>query len=374
MNPAEDHARMARALVLARRGTGSTDPNPTVGCLIVNAGDVVGEGFTEPAGGRHAEIVALDAAGARARGATVYVSLEPCVHTGRTGPCTEALIAAGVGRVVYAVDDPNPAVAGRGATRLADAGIAVTRGLLEREATEINRGFFSRMRLGRPWFCLKMAASLDGRTALANGASQWITGDAARRDVHRQRAASSAIMTGVGTILADDPSLTARVPDAAVILRQPLRIILDSSARVPDSARTLRQDGEVIVFIGNAPDPDREARAGMLAAAGVRIERVPADPHCDLAAVAGRLAELEINTVWIEAGPVLAGAMLAAGLVDEIVLYLAPCLLGDAARGLLSLPVLESLDDRWRLTIDDLRRVGDDLRILARPAPRIGGA
>ena len=364
MSETPDHAFMARAVELARRAIASADPNPSVGCVIVNDGAVVGEGFTQRAGGKHAEIEALDAAGVRARGATVYVSLEPCAHTGRTGPCATALIEAKVARVVFALEDPNPEVAGRGARMLADAGIDTEAPVLAAQAHEVNRGYFSRIRRQRPWIRCKMAASLDGRTALASGESQWITGEAARRDVHRWRARSSAVMTGIGTVLADDPALSARVPDSDIDVKQPKRVIIDSGLKTPADAKTLALDGEVIIFAGDAAAADQSKA---LTKAGARIETVAADPRCDLKAVASRLAELEINDVWLESGPTLAGAMLAAGLVDELALYLAPSLLGNDARGLFALPPLASLDDRIRLEIDDLRRLGDDLRIIARP-------
>lgn len=368
MSEAADHEHMARALELARSGSASTDPNPAVGCVIVNGGRIVGEGFTQRPGGNHAEIEALAAAGSEAAGSTVYVSLEPCAHTGRTGPCARALIEARVGRVIYAIEDPNPQVAGRGAAMLADAGVATETPLLADAARDVNRGYFSRHQRGRPWIRLKLAASLDGRTALANGESQWITGAAARRDVHRWRARASAVMTGVGTVLADDPSLTARSEEPDIDIVQPKRIIVDSALRTPPTARTLKQAGEVIVFSGvAAADAEAARRSEGLVAAGARVETVAADPRCDLAAVVARLAALEINTVWLEAGPTLAGAMFAAGLVDELVLYLAPCLLGDDAKGLLSLPVIEHLSDAPRLALSDLRRVGDDIRIIAVP-------
>jgi len=397
-----DLGYMARALELALRGAASTDPNPAVGCVIVNDGRVVGEGFTRPAGGNHAEIEALNAAGEAARGATCYVSLEPCAHTGRTGPCTAALIEAQVARVVFALEDPNPAVAGKGEAALAAAGIRVESPLLAAEAETLNRGFVSRMRRGRPWIRCKMAASLDGRTALASGESQWITGEAARRDVHRWRARSSAVMTGIGTVLADDPLLTARPDEPGIEFLQPARIIVDATFRTPPAARTLAAGGEVIVFGGAAPDAAVAARREALERAGARVETVDADGgtrgagagagageadarpgatraragervgRLDLAAIAARLGALEINTVWLEAGPGLSGAMLAAGLVDELILYLAPCLLGDGARGLFALPPLERLADRFVLGIDDVARLGDDLRIIARPAPREG--
>ena len=367
MITAEDHGFMARALELARQGAASTDPNPAVGAVLVSGGRVVGEGFTQPAGGQHAEIEALAAAGSQAAGATCYVSLEPCAHTGRTGPCTEALIAAGVARVVYAVEDPNPAVVGGGAARLAAAGIAVAGPLLASAAEAVNRGFFSRMRRGRPWIRCKMAASLDGRTALANGASQWITGQAARADVHHWRARSSAVMTGIGTILTDDPELSARPVDFGIPLIQPARVIADTHLRTPPTAATLAADGKVIVFCG-ADSPTVPKRREALQGAGATIEAVTGGNRLDLAAVLRRLGELQINTVWLEAGPTLAGAMLGAGLVDELILYLAPCVLGHTARGLFELPALESLDQRVGLRIDECCAIGKDLRIIARPA------
>lgn len=370
MISADDHIFMARALVLAGRGAASTDPNPSVGCVIVRDGEIVGEGFTQRAGGNHAEIEALAAAGEGAQGATVYVSLEPCAHQGRTGPCAEALVAARVGRVVYAVADPNPAVAGQGRAILEAAGIEVASPLLADEARRINRGFFARMERGRPWLCCKMAASLDGRTALADGTSQWITGEEARRDVHRFRARSSAIMTGIGTVLADDPALTARADDIGIDVLEPVRVIVDSSLRTPPTARTLAQDGEVVVFALAARDAATRARQAAIEAAGATVETVGGDARCDPAEVLERLGARGINTVWLEAGPALAGSLLAAGLVDELVLYLAPCLLGNTARGLFDLPGLARLEDRLRLEIDDLRSFGNDMRIIARPLAR----
>lgn len=358
---ARDHEFMARALRLAERGVCTTDPNPTVGCVLVANGRVVGEGFTQPAGGAHAERVALGAAGRAARGATAYVTLEPCSHTGRTSPCTDALIEAGVARVVCAMLDPNPLVSGKGARQLEQAGIAVETDLLASAAERINRGFFARMRRGRPWVRLKVAASLDGRTALANGESQWLTGEAARRDVHRWRARSSAVLTGIGTVLADDPALTARLDEAPREPLQPVRVIVDSRLRTPSGAKTLALPGRVLVFAGQSDGP----RADELAAAGAEIEAVPADPRCDLSAVLARLAALEVNSVWVEAGATLNGALLEAGLVDELVCYYAPQILGDTARGMFALAPLARLADRIELSIDDVRHIGSDLRIMA---------
>ena len=363
----DDRGWMARALELGARGAASTDPNPAVGCVIVRDGRVVGEGYTQPAGGNHAEIEALAAAGAQAAGATVFVSLEPCAHTGRTGPCTRALIDARVARVVYAVDDPNPIVAGKGAEALRAAGIDVESPLLAAEAEAQNRGFFARMRKGRPWVRVKLAASLDGRTALANGKSQWLTGEAARRDVHAWRARSSAVMTGIGTVLADDPELTARTDGLGIRVLQPKRVVVDSKLRTPPAAKLFaaRTGGEPIVFAGAEAAGD-VSRRRELERAGARIESVAANPHCDLAEVVARLGVLEINSVWVEAGPTLSGALLGAGLVDELFIYYAPCLLGNSARGMFELPRLTSLDERYRLVVDDVLRIGDDFRVRAR--------
>jgi len=372
---ADDHRYMAEALRLAANGEYDTAPNPTVGCVLVKEGRVVGTGWTAPAGGPHAERVALAAAGARARGATAYTTLEPCCHTGRTGPCTRALIEAGVARVVFAGHDPNPRVNGGGAKELATAGIAVEGGVLEQAAEPLNHGFFTRMRTGLPWVRSKLAISLDGRTALANGVSQWITSAAARSDVHRWRARSSAILTGSGTIVDDDPSLNARGEEAGIDLgtgiKQPLRVIVDARLRTPVTAKTLRLPGEVLVLTSRSvEDPSAVA----LRNAGARVETVAGDAeHCDLRAVLVRLAEHEINDVWVEAGAGFNGAMLKAGLIDELVIYVAPRLLGDSARGMFSVPPLTELAGGWDLTFEDIRQVGPDLRITARVS-RVAGA
>ena len=362
---AADHEFMARALRLAARGRYTTQPNPRVGCVIVAGGEIVGEGWHRVAGGPHAEIDALTAAGPRAAGATAYVTLEPCAHHGRTPPCVDTLIAARVARVVAAMTDPNPAVAGRGLAALAAAGIEVASGLLATRAGALNAGFVSRMTRGRPRVTLKLAASLDGRTALADGTSQWITGPAARADVQRLRAASSAILTGIGTALADDPSLTVRAPGVDTAGRQPLRVVLDSRLRLPASARMLALPGRTLVFAADSGADD-----AALAAAGAVIERLPAGARgLDLRAALRRLAEHECNDVLVESGPTLAGALVEAGLADELVLYLAPHLLGASARGLFALPGLSTMADRVQLRITDLRRVGDDLRLRAAFGP-----
>lgn len=375
-SPETDLVHMRRALELAGKASCSADPNPAVGCVIVKGEQVIGEGFTQRPGGNHAEIEALAAAGTRAQGATVYVTLEPCAHTGRTGPCADALISAQVATVVYALDDPDPRVQGRGAARLAAAGIEVRSGPLAAESEQLNCGFVSRMRRGRPWVRCKMAASLDGRTALANGQSQWITGEAARRDVHHWRARSSAVLTGIGTLLADDPKLTARVDDPAIDTEQPLRVVLDSHLRTPADAALLREAGQALIVTASSAGAAAKAgadagladRASALQAAGAELEPIAhTDAGLDLAAVLARLGERELNSVWLEAGPTLAGAMLVANCIDEFVFYFAPDLFGASARGLFELPVLESLDARYRLVIDDVSQVGRDLRIVARP-------
>ncbi|HET7676206.1 MAG TPA: bifunctional diaminohydroxyphosphoribosylaminopyrimidine deaminase/5-amino-6-(5-phosphoribosylamino)uracil reductase RibD [Gammaproteobacteria bacterium] len=353
---------MSRALQLARRGLYTTDPNPRVGCVIVAGGEVVGEGWHERAGGPHAEVAALAAAGERARGATVYVTLEPCCHHGRTPPCVESLIEAGAGRVVAAMQDPNPVVAGRGFERLRASGIAVDCGVLAAEAAALNPGFVKRMMAGRPFVRVKIAASLDGRTALASGESQWITGADARRDGHRLRARSSAILTGIGTVFADDPRLSVRDVDFE-ITRQPARVVLDSNLKLPSRARLFEGDAPVFVFTA-----ENHRRALQSPA---RIERVALrDGGLDLNAVLERLGELECNEVLVEAGAMLNGALLDAGLVDEIVVYLAPVLLGDSGRGMFDLPGIGTMAARKPLRLVDERRVGADLRLTFVPQER----
>ena len=375
MADAIDYEHMARALQLAANGLYDTAPNPTVGCVLVRDARVVGTGWTAPAGGPHAEIVALKGAGGAARGATAYVTLEPCCHTGRTGPCTKALLEAGVSRVVFAGHDPNPRVNGSGAAELKAAGVAVEGGVMEKAAEPLNRGFFTRMRRGVPYVRSKLAVSLDGRTALANGVSQWITSTAARADVHRWRARSSAVLTGSGTIVDDDPSLDARREDAEIAasigIKQPLRVVIDARLKMPSSAKTLSRPGEVLVLTTRALDAPK---AAALRAAGARVAQVAgAAEHSDLRAVIGRLGALEINDVWVEAGAGLNGALLRAGLIDELIIYMAPSVLGSAARGMFDLPALESLADATRVTFDDVSKIGGDLRITARVS-RVAGA
>lgn len=369
-----DRTAMQRALELAARGLTTTQPNPRVGCVIARKGRVLAEGWHERAGESHAEAAALASAGGQAAGATAYVTLEPCSHHGRTPPCVDALIAARVARVVYAVADPNPQVDGRGAARLKEAGIAVEAGLLADEAAELNAGFMKRMRTGRPWVRVKLAASLDGRTALANGASRWISGEAARQDVQHWRARSSAILTGVGTVLADDPRLDVRLPEEAGGERpQPLRVVLDSSLRTPPGARLFTVPGEVLIVTAvPASDPEWEPRCAALAAQGARIETLPTvGDRVPLAAVLDRLGELETNELQVEAGPTLAGELLRQELADELLLYLAPKLLGPSAQPLLAFPELTGLEAAPAFAIAEVMRVGDDLRL--RLLPRAGG-
>jgi diaminohydroxyphosphoribosylaminopyrimidine deaminase/5-amino-6-(5-phosphoribosylamino)uracil reductase len=356
---AADHAFMARALQLARRGLNTTTPNPRVGCVVVRAGEVVGEGWHERAGEPHAEVHALRAAGARAAGATAYVSLEPCSHHGRTPPCAEALVAAGLVRVVAATRDPNPQVAGAGLARLRAAGIETACGLLEAQAREVNVGFVSRLERGRPWVRVKTAASLDGRTALANGVSQWITGPLARRDGHRWRARACAVMAGIGTLQADDPRLNVREVETS---RQPMRIVVDRSLDMSPNARVL-EGGNVLVFCAR----ETPVKAARLRAAGAEVvELADAGGKVDLAAMMRELGRRELNEVHVESGNRLNGALMRAGVVDELLIYLAPQLLGDVARGMFDLGALTSLGQRVDLQIGDLRRIGPDLRLIAR--------
>ncbi|HEX6828083.1 MAG TPA: bifunctional diaminohydroxyphosphoribosylaminopyrimidine deaminase/5-amino-6-(5-phosphoribosylamino)uracil reductase RibD [Burkholderiales bacterium] len=360
MFTADDHRHMAEALRLAERGRCTTTPNPRVGCVILCGGEVVGRGWHERAGGPHAEVAALAQAGNRAEGADLYLNLEPCAHHGRTPPCAEALVWAGVRRVVAAMQDPNPLVAGKGFEILRAAGIEVQSGLMEAEAREINIGFVSRMSRGRPWVRLKLAASLDGRTALQNGRSQWITGEAARRDAHRLRAEACAVLTGIGTVRDDDPRLTVRHVEAA---RQPLRVVVDSRLETLPAARVLEDGALVFCALEDA------ARARALAERGAEVVVLPdAGGKVDLAAMMQELGRRGLNEVLVEAGFKLNGSLLAAGLVDELVIYLAPHLLGDSARGMFHLPALEDLAGRRELAIRDVRAVGADLRIVARLA------
>lgn len=358
---ADDFRWMARALELAARGLFTTTPNPRVGCVIVRDDQVVGEGWHIRAGEPHAEVHALAMAGEAARGATAYVTLEPCSHHGRTPPCADALVKAGVKRVVAAMSDPNPLVAGRGLQRLRDAGIDTLAGVQEAEARELNIGFISRMTRGRPWLRIKVAATLDGKTALENGVSQWITGDDARRDAHRWRARSCAVLTGIGTVRDDDPQLNVR---AVATERQPLRVVVDARLDTPLNARLL--DGGPVLIAAAVDNPERIAA---LQRRGADVVVLPNDGgKVDLNALMRELGRRGLNEVTAESGFKLNGSLLREGCVDELVLYLAPFLVGDAARGLFNLPALSTLADKRPLTFRDVRMIGQDLRILARPA------
>jgi diaminohydroxyphosphoribosylaminopyrimidine deaminase/5-amino-6-(5-phosphoribosylamino)uracil reductase len=356
---AVDHSMMARALRLAERAMWTTTPNPRVGCVLVRDSWIVGEGWHEKAGEPHAEVHALNAAGRRARGATAYVTLEPCSHHGRTPPCAEALIAAGISRVVVAMTDPNPLVAGKGLALLAAAGIETACGLLETEARELNIGFVARMTRGRPWLRLKAAASLDGKTALNNGLSQWITGPDARRDGQRWRARACAILTGIGTVRDDDPLLNVRDLETT---RQPLRVVVDSKLDTPLTARILQGGPSLIVgAVENAE------KIELLRSTGAEVLIFPnAAGKVELKDLLDELGRRGINEVHAEAGFKLNGSLLREGLVDELLLYLAPCLIGHDASGLFNLPELTSLDQKRQLKIRDLRQVGENIRILAR--------
>lgn len=351
---------MARALQLAARGLETTTPNPRVGCVLMRDGQIVGEGWHRRAGEAHAEIEALKAAGGAARGATAYVTLEPCAHHGRTPPCAAALIRAGIARVVAAMDDPNPLVAGRGMAILREAGIVASSGLMGGEARELNIGFISRMTRGRPWLRLKAASTLDGKTALNNGVSQWITGEAARRDGHRWRARACAVLTGIGTVRGDDPQLNVR---AVPCERQPQRVLVDARLDVPLSAKLL-QGGTCLVAAAVAD----ECKIAALAERGVEVVVLPDSAgKVDLPALMQELGRRGFNEVHAEAGFKLNGSLLREGCVDEILLYMAPMLVGGSAQGLFNLPELAALDKAVRLDLRDVRRIGSDLRIIARP-------
>ena len=369
MDSSFDTRMMARALQLARRGVYSAMPNPHVGCVLVKDGHVIGEGFTQPAGGNHAEIEALRRADDTA-GATAYVSLEPCSHQGKTGPCADALIKAGISRVVAAMQDPNPLVGGQGLEKLRSAGIEVTCGLLETEARQVIPGFIERMQRGRGRVRAKLAMSLDGRTAMASGESQWITGPAARQDVQRLRAMSCAIVTGVGTVLADDCALTVRedelglpAPAAALAAAcQPLRVVMDSNLQTPASAKIL--DGSVPTLLCH--DETSEVPSAIVATGVNRLALARGDKGLDLTAMLDYLSARQCNEILVESGPRLAGALLQAGLLDELIVYMAPALLGDRARPLLQLP-LDHMADKVPLQVEDVRRVGQDWRFTVLP-------
>ncbi|MDR9432954.1 MAG: bifunctional diaminohydroxyphosphoribosylaminopyrimidine deaminase/5-amino-6-(5-phosphoribosylamino)uracil reductase RibD [Spiribacter sp.] len=362
---AADHGWMAEALRLAERGRYTADPNPRVGCVLVRDGECVGKAWHERAGEPHAEILALRAAGDQAKGASAYVTLEPCSHYGRTPPCADALIEAGIERVFAGATDPNPRVAGKGLDRLRQAGVSVNAGLMAEQSEHLNPGFFRRMRAGLPYVRAKLAASLDGRTAMASGESQWITGLPARRDVHRLRAASSAIITGVDTVIADNPQLTAR--DIEVDFIPPRRVVVDTHLRTPTERKMLCDERGVVIIHGGA----MPAREGELIHAGAELWQVTQgdDGHVNAVAALEAMAEAQLNEVLIEAGPRLTGAWLQAGLVDELIVYIAPHLMGHESRPLLALPGLEAMAERLELKMIDQRQIGNDLRL----SWRIGG-
>lgn len=361
MADSSDNAYMTQALRLAEKGLYTAMPNPIVGCVIVKNGQVVGEGWHEVAGEDHAEIHALREAGNRASGSTVYVTLEPCAHHGKTPPCADALVAAGVAEVVVGLRDPNPEVDGRGAGILEDAGIAVRGGVLATEVERQLEGFLSRVTRGRPFVRLKMACSLDGCIAMSSGESQWITGPEARSDVQRLRARAGAIMTGIGTVLADDPSLTVRDPEIDIRGRQPLRVVLDNKLRMPLSAEMLALPGETVVYCTSAGNRQP------LVDAGATVVRVRGrNGHVNALAVLENLGSRGVNEVLVEAGPELAGALITDDLVDELVIYQAPHIMGSETKGMFRTPTWTALSDRRSLDIIDTCRVGPDTRITAR--------
>ena len=364
-----DQRMMRRALELAELGRYTTHPNPRVGCVIVQGGRIVGEGAHRKWGEPHAEPLALTMAGEAARASTVYVTMEPHSYQGRTPPCTDALIRAGVKRVICAALDPNPRVSGNGLAQLKDAGIEVAQGLLEAEAHALNLGFDKRMRTGVPRIVVKIAASLDGRIALANGVSRWITSDAARVDVHRLRAESSAVLTGIDTVIADDPQLTVRDASIDLVGRIPLRAVVDTRLRMPASARMLTLPGETLVFTSV---PLESERARRLTAAGAQVRHVPIDTHgdgrLDMQAVLRDLGAKLCNDVLVEAGATLSGWLLERDLVDELIVYVAPKVLGSDAKPMLQLTGLESLTQAPQFKLCDVRRFDDDLKLIYRPA------
>jgi diaminohydroxyphosphoribosylaminopyrimidine deaminase/5-amino-6-(5-phosphoribosylamino)uracil reductase len=363
-----DFVHMERALALAKRGMYTTDPNPRVGCVLVKNGEVIGEGFTQPAGQDHAEVRALKDARSRGhdlRGATAYVTLEPCSHFGRTPPCANALIDAQVERVVAAMEDPNPQVSGRGLRMLRDAGIEVRCGLLAHEAYELNIGFVSRMTRGRPWVRMKVAASLDGRTGLPSGESQWITGEAARADGHAWRARASAILTGIGTVKEDDPRMTVRAVETP---RQPQRVLIDSQLDVPPTAQILA-GAPILIFCGNLDERHAERAAALRDRGAELVQLANPSGKVDLPAMLKVLGERQVNELHVEAGYKLNGSLLREGCVDELLIYLAPSLLGTDSMSMFNLVAPDTLEGRVRLNFHSVDRMGDDLRILARFAP-----
>lgn len=365
---AADYGFMARALHLAERGLYTTDPNPRVGCVLVKDGLIVGEGFHERAGEPHAEVNAIADAGGHASGTTAYVTLEPCSHFGRTPPCVQALIEADVARVVVAMRDPNPLVSGAGLAALEAAGVSIQSGVLEAEAAELNKGFVMRMSRQRPWVRIKLAMSLDGRTAMASGESQWITSDEARHDVQRLRARSSAVLTGSGTVRSDNPALNVRLDSTELSIdgtvRQPLRVVLDSQLGLDTSCDFFHNEGKILIFHDkNRVPPASGEGSGRFEYQGVSHTSAGLDLH----AVLQVLAEREVNECHVEAGAGLGGALLRAGLADEIVIYMATHLMGSNARSLFDLPGIHQMKDRLALKLSDVRQVGPDLRLTLTP-------
>ena len=365
---AQDHSMMGRALQLAAKARFTSAPNPAVGCVVVAENQIIGEGFTRPAGGNHAEIEALQMAG-DASASTLYVTLEPCSHQGKTGPCVQALIKAKVARVGIACEVPNPKVSGAGIKQLQEAGIEVQLGLMESQARELNKGFFKRFTEGTPWVLVKMAASLDGRTAMASGQSQWITSPAARLDVQRLRAASCAIITGIGTQQMDNPSLTLRITEQQLgvsdPLQQPIRVVVDAHMNMSADARLLQAPG--LCLIATLDQPQQREKSKALVAAGAEVIFLPAQgEHVDLEALLEALAQRECNQVMVEAGAGLAGAFIAEGLLDELVCYWAPKLFGSQARPMFELPI-ETIDAHLALSVKDMRMVGEDIKITMQP-------
>lgn len=367
---------MALAIELAQKGIYSTKPNPAVGCVLTKDGEIVGQGWHRKAGELHAERLALAEAGEAAAGATAYVTLEPCSHYGRTPPCADGLVEAGVARVVIAMQDPNPLVAGGGIYKLQTAGIQVEVGLMEAEARALNPGFIQMMEKQRPFVRLKMASSLDGRTAMANGESHWITGDLARQEVHKLRARSGAIITGIGTVLADDPSLNVRLSDELLTAMNltadschPLRVVLDPNLSIPLNAKMLNLPGRTIVMTSKETvDRDGETAESLLASGAELVAVSAEEDRLDIDSVLRYLAEEEsIREVMVESGAIVAGAFIQAGVVDELHSFIAPILMGDQARPMFVLPGLESMQDRVRLQIESVTPFGEDVRLILKP-------
>ena len=361
-SPKYEAGHMAHALKLAERWLFTTDPNPRVGCVLVKDGEVVGQGAHKRAGDVHAEVEALNQAGAKAKGSTAYVTLEPCCYHGKTPPCTEALIRSGVVRVVAAMRDPNPRVAGQGFENLRRAGVAVDCGMMESVAVALNRGYCKRMLNGLPYVSGKIAMSLDAKTALQSGVSRWITGHSARADVHRMRARSSAILTGIGTVLADNPKLTARLQDQPSCVVQPRRVVVDSNLRTPADALIGSTEDSALILTVN----ENKARIQHLSEHGFTVEVIDrdADDRVDLAAVLSRLGQLETNELMLEAGPLLSGAMLEQGLVDEWTFYVAPCIFGNHGKSAFATKPLTQMSDRFGLKLSETRVVGSDIKLI----------